>query len=347
MKMMASADDASAAVSKAVPDPVSESGEAKSLQETLKVGVYIGLWYAFNIVYNITNKRVLNVYPYPWFVAWIQLVIGCVYALMMWALKLRKMPEVDAKTLKSYVPVAIFHDIGHVATVVSLGSVAVSFTHVVKAMEPFVNVVASAVILKSVFPIPVYLSLLPVVGGVILASVTEVSFTMMGFLSAMTSNFAFVGRNIYSKIGMSAPGGKNMSGPNLFAVMSIIATLILAPFPFLIEGTSFIAGFKAVTTGATAKITAAKLLQNIGLSGLFFHLYQEVAFLALDNVHPVTHSVANTVKRVIIIITSIIVFHNPVTRANAAGSSIAILGVLLYSLTKNYYAKKEKAIKEA
>mmetsp|Transcript_1271 Transcript_1271/g.3713 ORF Transcript_1271/g.3713 Transcript_1271/m.3713 type:complete len:383 (-) Transcript_1271:2631-3779(-) len=320
---------------------ISSTGAVQSTEQRLRVGAFIALWYVFNIVYNISNKTVLNVYPYPWFVAWIQLAIGAVYALLVWATRLRKMPNINKDLIKSLVPVAIFHNIGHVSTVVSLGAVAVSFTHVVKAMEPFVNVVASAIILKSIFPIPVYLSLLPVVGGVIMASVTEVSFTWMGFLSAMTSNFAFVGRNIYSKMGMSTTKDENLNGANLFAVMSCIAVVLLAPFPFIMEGTSFITGWNAATSGAGAAITSAKLAQTIGISGLFFHMYQEVAFLALDSVHPVTHSVANTVKRVVIIVTSIIVFKNPVTQANALGSAIAILGVLLYSLIKNYYAEKE------
>jgi solute carrier family 35, member E1 len=67
-------------------------------------------------------------------------------------------------------------------------------------------------------------------------------------------------------------------------------------------------------------------------SGAFFYLYNEVAFLALDSVHPVTHAVGNTIKRVVIIGASILVFKNPITMQGYIGSAIAIAGVLLYSL---------------
>jgi solute carrier family 35 protein E1 len=46
----------------------------------------------------------------------------------------------------------------------------------------------------------------------------------------------------------------------------------------------------------------------------------------------VTHAVGNTIKRVVIIAASILVFKNPITLQGYIGSGIAIAGVLLYSL---------------
>ncbi len=49
---------------------------------------------------------------------------------------------------------------------------------------------------------------------------------------------------------------------------------------------------------------------------------------------------ANTFKRVFVIGFSIIVFGNKITPLGGLGSAMAIAGVLLYSLLKDYYAKK-------
>eukprot|EP00957_Ditylum_brightwellii_P002517 192700-Ditylum_brightwellii.AAC.1 len=62
-------------------------------------------------------------------------------------------------------------------------------------------------------------------------------------------------------------------------------------------------------------------------------------YLALGNVHPVTLAVGNTMKRVFIMVASIIVFRNPVSVQAGIGSAIGISGVLVYSLTKQYYEK--------
>jgi solute carrier family 35, member E1 len=59
-----------------------------------------------------------------------------------------------------------------------------------------------------------------------------------------------------------------------------------------------------------------------------------VAFLALDAVHPVTHAVGNTLKRVFVIVSSVVLFKTPLTNQGIVGSAIAIIGVLIYSLVK-------------
>lgn len=40
----------------------------------------------------------------------------------------------------------------------------------------------------------------------------------------------------------------------------------------------------------------------------------QVAFAALESLHPISHAVANTIKRVVIIVVSVLVFRNPVRR---------------------------------
>eukprot|EP00168_Porphyra_purpurea_P018767 TRINITY_DN714_c0_g1_i4.p1 TRINITY_DN714_c0_g1~~TRINITY_DN714_c0_g1_i4.p1 ORF type:complete len:394 (+),score=84.31 TRINITY_DN714_c0_g1_i4:462-1643(+) len=320
--------------------PGATSEEAASAQ-TLKVSILIGMWYLLNIGYNITNKKVLNWFPFPWFVSWAQLAFGVVYCVALWAVKLRKKPVVPAEGVKALSLVALCHTVGHVSTVCSLGAVAVSFSHVIKSAEPLFQVAASAIFLKSVFALPVYLSLLPVIGGVVLASVSELSFTWLGFLSAMTSNVAFAARNIFSKLSMNTPKGENMGPVNLFGVLTVLSTLILAPFALVFEGAKLKAGWLAATAGVGAAVTPLTLAGYIIASGFFFHTYQEVAFLALSNVHPITHAVANTTKRVIIMAVSILVFKNPLTQNGIIGSSIALLGVLLYSFAKNRYPEKK------
>jgi solute carrier family 35 protein E1 len=69
-------------------------------------------------------------------------------------------------------------------------------------------------------------------------------------------------------------------------------------------------------------------------------LRAQVAFLALNEVAPVTHAVTNTVKRVVIILVSILVFRTPVSALGALGSAMAIGGATAYSLASAKYKKK-------
>jgi solute carrier family 35 protein E1 len=74
----------------------------------------------------------------------------------------------------------VAHTIGHVAATVSMSKVAVSFTHIIKSSEPAFSVLVSRFLLGEMFPVPVYLSLVPIIGGCGLAAVTELNFNMTG-----------------------------------------------------------------------------------------------------------------------------------------------------------------------
>jgi len=232
-------------------------------------------------------------------------------------------------------------------TVASLGACAVSFTHVVKALEPAVNAIASALLLGQVFHPMVYASLLPVFAGVALASSSELSFSMFGFLTAMGSNFAFVTRNVLAtKFGKAGDMGDDQQTrkTNQLAVLTMVAAAVLFPVCLFIPG-GLLSMPSAWASAVEAGVSSSKLLFLLVASGFYFYMYQLSSFWVLSCVPPITHSVLNTLKRVVIIIVSIIVFRTPVTFQGACGTATAIGGVLLYSLTKSYYAKKVKESK--
>ena len=56
--------------------------------------------------------------------------------------------------------------------------------------------------------------------------------------------------------------------------------------------------------------------------------------MSLDQISPLTFSVGNTMKRISVIVSSIIIFHTPIQPINALGAAIAILGTFLYSQVK-------------
>merc|ERR1712072_1556295 len=70
----------------------------------------------------------------------------------------------------------------------------------------------------------------------------------------------------------------------------------------------------------------------------------EVAMKALNNVHPVTHAIGNTMRRVVIMLVCMVVFRAPMTPMGAVGSACAIGGSYLYAMTK--HAEKQ-ALKTA
>lgn len=328
-------------------DAMSASGGAKApepvksnLAESLQVGMYFALWYLFNIAYNIYNKKALNILAYPWSVATIQMTAGCFYFFPMWFLGLRKAPKLSKADLKTLFPIALCHTGVHVGAVVALGAGAVSFAHIVKASEPVVTCALNALLLGQILPVPVYLTLLPIIGGVAIASMKELSFTFLALAAAMLSNVSSAARGVLSKKTMTGKQiGENLDAQNLYAVLTAMSTCILIPLMLAIEGTGMFKAFGDVVAKGT--YTKKALASLLALGGASYYAYNEVAFLALGKVNPVTHAVGNTIKRVVIIVASVIAFKTPMSTGSIIGSSIAIFGTLLYSLAMN--ASKKSA----
>ena len=190
------------------------TGGAKAedgLMETLKTGSFFALWYLFNIGYNIYNKKALNALAIPYTMALLQLAVGIPYAGALWLTGLRKTPKLSKDDIKTLIPVSLGHLGTHIGAVVSLGAGAVSFTHIVKASEPVVSAALSAVMLGAIYHPVTYLTLLPIVGGVALASLKELSFTWVGFIAAMGSNLSSALRGILAKKTMGDGVGENMT----------------------------------------------------------------------------------------------------------------------------------------
>jgi len=313
---------------------VAEGSKGEGIGETLQIATYFALWYLFNIGYNIYNKQALNILNYPWTVATFQMITGVFYFVPLWILGLRKAPKLSFSDLKTLFPIALCHTGVHVGAVIALGAGAVSFAHIVKASEPVVTCALNALFLGQVLPIGVYATLLPIIGGVAIASMKELSFTMLALASAMLSNVSSAARSVLSKKTMSGKKiGENLDSQNLYAVLTAMSSLILIPLMFAMEGTGFFTAAKElVATGAYTNKSLATLL---GLGGATYYAYNEVAFLALNKVNPVTHAVGNTIKRVVIIIASVVAFKTPMSTGSIVGSSIAIAGTLLYSLAMN------------
>ncbi|KAL5076625.1 hypothetical protein RYX36_015609 [Vicia faba] len=58
----------------------------------------------------------------------------------------------DYTMFAAILPLAVVHTFGNMLTNISLGKVSISFTHTIKAMEPFFIVVLSSLLLGEVTP---------------------------------------------------------------------------------------------------------------------------------------------------------------------------------------------------
>merc|ERR1719454_1318063 len=78
--------------------------------------------------------------------------------------------------------------------------------------------------------------------------------------------------------------------------------------------------------------SSGNLRYNTIMSGITFYLYNEVSTMALKSLSGVSHSVANTAKRAVVIVGSAIAFGEDMGFMKTLGCSIAIGGTFLYAI---------------
>ena len=82
------------------------------------------------------------------------------------------------------------------------------------------------------------------------------------------------------------------------------------------------------------------LALSLVLNGIAFHLQSVMAYAVMGLISPVSQSVANTLKRALLIWLSILYFGNAVTALSAFGTVICIGGVFAYNHARRVYPYK-------
>ena len=229
-------------------------------------------------------------------------------------------------------PLGFWAALAHGGAVYAMTAGAVSFGQIVKAGEPVFAALIGYFVYNSKVSMAKILCLAPVIGGIALASAKELDFAWASLAAATTANVASAFRGGENKKVMTgelkeAIGG----GGNAYAITTLWATLFLIPAIFVSGEYAKFGEFQALwaADGVGGK---GNLRYNLIMSGLTFYLYNEVSTLALKSLTGVTHSVANTAKRAVVIVGSALVLGEDMGFLKAVGCSIAIFGTFLYAV---------------
>jgi len=302
---------------------------------------YLTAWYAGNYYYNIYNKlasKSAGGTTYAMTLSLIQLIVGSVYALFLWAApEGRTRPKVTFAQFMSLAPLGFFAAAAHAGAVFAMSAGAVSFGQIVKAAEPAFAAGVGFVFYSSSISKAKLLCLMPIIGGIWIASVEELDFAWGALIAASVANVASAFRGAENKRVMSDKAVKDALGGagNTYAITTIWATIMLIPLVFISGEYAKFEEFKKLWSSNES------LRWNTYMSGITFYLYNEVSTLALKSISGVTHSVANTAKRAIIIVGCAIAFGESMAPMKMAGCSIAIGGTFLYAIADDLVKPKK------
>ncbi|XP_078805868.1 solute carrier family 35 member E2A isoform X1 [Oryzias latipes] len=304
--------------------------EAESGTWNLRSMTYLALWYFFSFCTLFLNKYILSLLEgEPSMLGAVQMlsttVIGCLKMFVPCCLYQHKS---RAEYPPNFIMIMLFVGLVRFITVVlglvSLKNVAVSFAETVKSSAPMFTVIMSRLILGEYTGLWVNLSLFPVMAGLALCTASEMSFNMLGFSAALSTNIMDCLQNVFSKKLLSGDTYR-FSPPELQFYTSAAAVIMLVP------AWAFLLDIPSIGKSGRSFIWSQDIVLLLLFDGCLFHLQSVTAYALMGRISPVTFSVASTVKHALSVWLSVLIFSNRITVLGATGTVLVFIGVFLYT----------------
>ena len=308
-------------------------------------------WYVGNAFYNQYNTMALTAVGgktggLTMTVSTMQLGVCTLYALVLWVVSVNpiklcglqtpermKVPKITKSDLVATLPVGFCSAVAHSAGVFCLGA-APLFGQIVKAGEPVMSALVNTFFYGKPPSKAKFVCLLFIVGGVAFASLKKddtgaykLKFDQTALLFGMIGNTFAAFKGSENKKLMTKEGVKDRYATvaNQFAVTEVLAFFISVPVMMATEGPKW---------GEFVELlmTSRDLQLGLAISGMSFYLYNELATMTIKATGAVTSSVANTAKRVIVMVYMAAVTGKVLTEEQKIGAAIAIGFVLVYSV---------------
>ncbi|XP_027065344.1 UDP-URONIC ACID TRANSPORTER 1-like [Coffea arabica] len=212
---------------------------------------------------------------------------------------------------------------------ISLKYLPVSFNQAVGATTPFFTALFAYLMTLKREAWITYLCLVPVVGGVVIASGGEPMFHLFGFIMCIGATAARAFKSVLQGVLLSSEGEK-LNSMNLLLYMSPIALVVLLPAAIIMEPNVLEV---TVSLGIEHRYMTILLLLNSTMA----YGANLCNFLVTKHTSALTLQVLGNAKGAVAVVISILIFRNPVTFTGLAGYTMTVMGVVAYGEAKRRY----------
>ncbi|XP_059299130.1 UDP-galactose transporter 1 [Lycium ferocissimum] len=293
-------------------------------------------WWGFNVTVIIMNKWIFQKmdFKFPLTVSCIHFICSAIGAYtVIKVLKLKPLIVVDPEDRwRRIFPMSFVFCINIVLGNVSLRYIPVSFMQTIKSFTPATTVILQWLVWSKHFDLRIWASLIPIVGGILLTSITELSFNMFGFCAALFGCLATSTKTILAE---SLLHGYKFDSINTVYYMAPFATMILALPALLLEGPGVVAWLQ----------TDPPLLSSFFIifgSGVLAFCLNFSIFYVIHSTTAVTFNVAGNLKVAVAVTCSWLIFRNPISMMNAVGCLITLVGCTFYGYVRHMLSQQKQ-----
>lgn len=221
---------------------------------------------------------------------------------------------------------------------VALGIVSLKLLQTVKCTAPILNVAMQRLMYGKNFSGQTYFSLVIISMGIILTCGTELDLSLVGVAIGVASTFMQNLQTIFGKRLLDDNPDARIGEMELQFWTCLMSGMIYFPIWCFTEGLSPI---------VFSKESQAKTIALLVGAGFFYFAQSWVALKVLGKLDgALSHTIASTFKRVVLIVFSAMWFGNRVSPLNALGICLAMGGLAYYNYTKHMNGAVFKVIKD-
>ncbi|EPE07384.1 triose-phosphate transporter [Ophiostoma piceae UAMH 11346] len=284
---------------------------------------YLAAYFACNVALTLYNKSILGRFAYPWLLTAIHAgaaSIGC------WVLELRgavtrtELARRDESVLLAF---SVLFTINIAISNVSLAMVSIPFHQIMRSTCPVFTVLIYRIRYKRTYATKTYLSLIPVVCGVGLATYGDYYFTPAGFV--LTS------LGVVLASAKTVATNRIMTGP--LALSPVESLLRMSP---LACGQALVCALLSgelgrITSGYTAFAVDYRMAMALVGNGALAFALNIASFSTNRQTGALTMTVCGNVKQSLTVLLGIALFGVKVGIANGIGMLVALVGAAYYS----------------
>lgn len=332
-----------------------------------KIMTLCGSWYMCSIVSNNTTKSILRGYLYPITLTQFQFVLNSSFCIILFACLLRfnntyphqirklfpmgsipNLSEVKSMgTLLTPTPLIIsttlsmgmYQFVGHITSHKATSIIPVSMVHTVKALSPIMTVLINRFVFNSKYTMVTYVTLMPLILGIMLTCYNpkhledELLYYKSGLTYAFISMLIFVVQNISAKKSLTYTDGpknlplsksrlnKKVDKLTILLFCSIIGFVFTSPFYLYLELRN--------PRFSLYQLTPYTIFLIV-FNGFSHFLQSLLAFQILGSISPINYSIANIMKKIIIILVSFLWEKQSISYNQGYGILLTITGLYCY-----------------
>ncbi|KAF9403897.1 UAA transporter [Podila epigama] len=285
---------------------------------------WLAMYFMLNLTLTIYNKAILSTFhfSFPWTLTGIHTLCSGFGALTMAHLGYFTPAQLGERENMVMLMFSFLYTLNIAISNVSLNVVSVPFHQVIRAMTPVFTIAISILFLGKRYSFLTYLSLLPLLLGVYMATVGDYSYTAMGFfLTVLGTVLAAVKTVVTNRIQV---GRLQLHPLDLLLRMSPLAFVQTVIFSWMKGELDEVISF--CKTDMSIQLILALLV-----NGIIAFFLNYVSFTANKKTSALTMTVAANVKQVLSIVVAVTVFNTTIGFLNGLGIVMTLIGGACYS----------------